>query len=528
MALFKRKNKNIETPIDSVTSDQDNKKLFKTSEQYAKEELETVEAISQSYERTNVNNMIIETHDAKFNNIVLEGDYIDYNYLSLQLFITNSKLKYEDYRAIVKELFDFINYHLHQGIAFSFGDEVTVHTIEIRGLKRKMIRFPKTSKKGVISEREYQVEGLYIDVRSANELGAYEYVLENITPSITKLLNAGYRIKIGPFILLKANNEVIVVSSKDFVINTPELTTDRIKLQPEDSSMDDVKLFSTQQKSVDVVDKDETIKEPEVVQEDHVHNPVIKDVEEQPKEEVKADEVGEKSNFNPKVVDSRNPLDMPEEKEANKLKYEDVFKDDKDAIVLVAEQEAKPEETSEVNEEPKAEEPKEDSKVEEPKEEPKAEESKEEAKPADPFAGISLGNAAKKPAPKPKKEAKPAPKTKPAPATESKDEKSSQNRIKYISRHPQGGWKISNEKDGKAMKILGTQKEAIVYASTIGTTESILIQRSSGWKPVSGWDAPAMKDAQKKTAAAKKRGLTPGEAKNRATQSAIKAENEKK
>lgn len=72
--------------------------------------------------------------------------------------------------------------------------------------------------------------------------------------------------------------------------------------------------------------------------------------------------------------------------------------------------------------------------------------------------------------------------------------------IKYISKNKDGLWKIATTKTGKAIKTFETQKEAIAYAGTIKSTESILIKRESGWTVATGWDlnvAKAAKDVEK-------------------------------
>ena len=83
--------------------------------------------------------------------------------------------------------------------------------------------------------------------------------------------------------------------------------------------------------------------------------------------------------------------------------------------------------------------------------------------------------------------------------------------IKYIQKHKDGNWGISNSKTGKAIKNAKTEKEALAIAGTYKNVEGVMILRKGTWKKATGWDmelvnvtkAPKKAAAKKKTAAKK-------------------------
>lgn len=85
--------------------------------------------------------------------------------------------------------------------------------------------------------------------------------------------------------------------------------------------------------------------------------------------------------------------------------------------------------------------------------------------------------------------------------------------IKYISKNKDGLWKIATSKTGKAIKTFETQKEAIAYAGTIKSTESILIKRESGWTVATGWDLNVANAAKSVEKHSKAQGVTSKHAK---------------
>lgn len=88
--------------------------------------------------------------------------------------------------------------------------------------------------------------------------------------------------------------------------------------------------------------------------------------------------------------------------------------------------------------------------------------------------------------------------------------------IKYISKNKDGIWKISTTKTGKAIKTFNTQKEAIAFAGTIKSTESILIKRENGWSVATGWDLNVATSAKKVAKNSKAQGKSVSQAKAKA------------
>lgn len=98
--------------------------------------------------------------------------------------------------------------------------------------------------------------------------------------------------------------------------------------------------------------------------------------------------------------------------------------------------------------------------------------------------------------------------------------------IKYVSQNKEGLWKVSTTKTGKAIKTFNTQKEAIAYAGTIKSTESILIKRASGWTPASAWDQAVVNKAKEAEKNSKAQGKTTAHAKATAVKNATGAKQE--
>lgn len=93
--------------------------------------------------------------------------------------------------------------------------------------------------------------------------------------------------------------------------------------------------------------------------------------------------------------------------------------------------------------------------------------------------------------------------------------------IKYISKNKDGLWKIATTKTGKAIKTFNTQKEAIAYAGTIKSTESIMIKRESGWTVATGWDLNVANAAKSVEKHSKAQGVTSKHAKATAVANAL-------
>ena len=218
--MLKFKNKNlIEKTNSSIPHDKTNS-LFHLDKQ------NDIEEINQDIFKEVVNlknendDAYVDVNTKKFKHLLSTKQYVDYEYLALQMYLLQEKtdwFKYWEIKKILVKIIDFIEDILLEWKNVSIGDKIYIcsskeHSIKIDNKLIPRIYIQKEKPEGPI----FLVKNIDINLDGIRELSLYKLIIKNFDSVLIDLLERINQVLLGNIIIMKMESSYVIIPSEKF------------------------------------------------------------------------------------------------------------------------------------------------------------------------------------------------------------------------------------------------------------------------------------------------------------------------